>query len=403
MSYSDRNSNVYDSFDPAEGRASRMLVWSVLLVLIVGLIWAGMYELDEVSTAQGKVIPSSRGQVVQSLDPGILQEMLVKEGQSVVKGQVLLRLDDTRSGAIYREGLEKWLSLTAQSARLRAEVYGTALVFPKALDKLPDLVERETQAFLARKNALDKQVSAMASSMKSLVRELAITQPLVREGVVSEVELLRLRRQQSDLDGQMTEVETRYKANANNELVRVDSELAQTREILLAQEDTYKRSAIRAPMDGIVKDIRINTVGAVVGAGQTILEIVPAQEELLVEAFIPPSEIAYLHVGQAATVKLSAFDYSRYGSLEGEVTLISPDISEDESKSGRSGTNPVNLEPGFYKLLVRIKNPGVERKGMMLTPQPGMTATVDILTHQKTVLEYLFMPIQAFKQSLRER
>jgi adhesin transport system membrane fusion protein len=157
-------------------------------------------------------------------------------------------------------------------------------------------------------------------------------------------------------------------------------------------------------MQGVIKDIKITTIGAVVSAGQVILEIVPINEELLVEAFVPPTEVAYLKVGQRATVKLSAFDFGHFGGLEGVLELISADALTDESKSGARATpNPVNIEPGFYKILIKIVNPGIERKGMKLTPQPGMVATVDILTDHKTVLEYLFRPAQTLREALRER
>jgi adhesin transport system membrane fusion protein len=278
------------------------------------------------------------------------------------------------------------------------------LDFPASLKEHPEIVKRETQAFKARKDAIDQQVVAHQKSLKALSREIALTAPLVKQGVVSEVEILRLQRQEAGIEGQIAELRTRYFATANNELVRVDSDLAQTGEMLRTHEDVYKRTVIRAPMQGVVKEIKVTTIGAVISAGQVILEIVPLHEEMLVEAFVPPTEVAYLKVGQPATVKLSAYDFGHYGGLDGVVELLSADALTDESKTGgRATTNPVNVEPGFYKVLIKILNPGIERKGMKLIPQPGMTATVDILTDHKTVLEYLFRPAQTFKEALRER
>ena len=394
----------FSTLDQDERRSRRYVVWITLLVVLVAFGWASVFSLDEVTVAQGKVIPTSRGQVIQSLESGILREILVQEGQTVSEGEVLLRIDDVRAGSIYREALEKWLSLTAQSARLRAEAYDMPLQFPAAVQEHPELVKRETQAYKARKDAKDQQIVALQKSLKALSREIALTGPLVRQGVVSEVELLRLQRQEAGVEGQIAELRTRYFATANNELVRVDSDLAQAGEVLRSHEDVYKRTVIRAPMQGVVKEIKVTTIGAVIGAGQVILEIVPLHEEMVVEAFVPPTEVAYLKPGQPATVKLSAYDYGHYGGLEGVVDLISADALTDESKTGsRGGTNPVNVEPGFYKVLVKILNPGIERKGMKLIPQPGMTATVDILTDHKTVLEYLFRPVQSLKEALRER
>jgi len=392
------------TLDQDDRRSNRYIVWITLGVLLITLAWASIFSLDEVTVAQGKVIPTSGGQVVQSLKPGILREVLVHEGQEVSEGEILLRLDDVRAGSIYREAFEKWLSLTAQSARLRAEAYDMPLDFPTPLTEHPEIIKRESQAFKARKNAKDEQIVAFKKSLKTLSREIALTAPLVKQGVVSEVELLRLQRQEAGIEGQIAELRTRYFANANNELVRVDSDLAQTSEMLRTHEDMYKRTVIRAPMQGVIKEIKVKTIGAVVSAGQIILEIVPSHEEMLVEAFVPPTEVAYLKLGQRATVKLSAFDYGHFGGLDGVVELISADALTDESKTGaRATANPVNLEPGFYKILIKILNPGIERKGMKLIPQPGMVATVDILTDQKTVLEYLFRPAQKLKEALRER
>lgn len=392
------------TLDQDERRSNRYIVWVTLFVFLVALGWASIFSLDEVTVAQGKVIPTSGGQVVQSLEPGLLREILVQEGQAVSEGQVLLRIDDVRAGSIYREAFEKWLSLTAQSARLRAETYDMPIDFPALLKEHPEIIKRESQAFKARKDAKDQQIVSLQKSLKALSREIALTAPLVKQGVVSEVELLRLQRQEAGIEGQIAELRTRYFATANNELVRVESELAQAGEMLRTHEDVYKRTVIRAPMQGVVKEIKVTTIGAVISAGQVILEIVPLHEEMLVEAFVPPNEVAHLKVGQVATVKLSAYDFGHYGGLEGVVELLSADALTDESKSGgRAGSNPVDVEPGFYKILVKILNPGVERKGMKLIPQPGMTATVDILTDHKTVLEYLFRPAQTFKEALRER
>lgn len=392
------------TLDQDERRSNRYIIWATLGVFLAALTWASMFSLDEVTVAQGKVIPTSRAQVVQSLEPGILRELLVHEGQKVSEGEILLRIDDVRAGSIYREAFEKWLSLSAQSARLRAEAYDMPLDFSAEVQKHPEIVKRESQAFKARKEAKEQQIVALQKSLKALSREIALTAPLVRQGVVSEVELLRLQRQEAGIEGQIAELRTSYFANANNELVRVDSDLAQANEMLRTHEDVFKRTVIRAPMQGVVKEIKVTTIGAVISAGQVIMELVPLHEEMLVEAFVPPTEVAYLKVGQPATVKLSAYDYRHYGALDGVVDLLSADALPDESKSGgRAAGSGANFEPGFYKVLIKIVNPGIERKGMKLVPQPGMTAEVDILTDHKTVLEYLFRPAQSLKEALRER
>ena len=384
-----------------ERQASKTLIWATAFTLILALGWAAFFELDEITRGQGKVIPSSREQVIQSLDSGVMSEMFVREGSVVEKDQILLRIDDARSGAVYREAKEKYLALLALSSRLKAEAYGTSLVFPEQLKSEPALMRQELQAFNARKLALSESLRSLDSSLSSVTRELTITEPMVRQGVMSEVELLRLKRQQSELMGQRAERQNRYLTDANNELVRVASELSQTKESATAREDAFRRTTIRSPMKGVVKNVQITTVGGVVQAGQSILEIVPTEDEMLVEAYVKPAEVAFLKVGQSAVVKLTAYDFNKYGGLDGVLEHLSPDTLRDEKQ--RKPGNPVELEEGLYRIIIRVKPSPELRNGLRLTPSPGMTASVEIRTGYKTVLEYLFRPLQNVTQALRER
>ena len=391
------------SIEDDERRTSRHLLVIIGAALVAAGLWAATFNLEEITRGTGKVIPSSREQVIQSLDSGVLAELLVREGDAVVKDQVLLRIDDARSGPLFREAREKWIALSAQSARLQAEAYGTALQFPNHVKNQPSVVRRETQAYHARKQALDEEMAAMQQSLAQLSRELSLTEPLVEQGVMSEVELLRLRRQSADMQSRMAERRNRYLTDASNEWVRVESELAQTRENALAREDAFKKTVIRAPMDGIVKYVQQTTLGSVIQSGQSILEIVPVKDDMLVEAYVKPSEVAFLKVNQAAIVKLTAYDFNKYGGLEAVLDHISADTLRDENKARRPGDAPVNLEEGYYRILVRIIDSRLERHGMRMDAIPGMTATVEIKTGQKTVLEYLLRPLQSVNQALRER
>ena len=384
-----------------ERRASQWLVWSTALTLLLAVIWAATFELDEITRAQGKIIPSSREQVIQSLDSGVMSELLVREGSVVEKDQVLLRIDDARSGAVFREAQEKYFALAALAARLRAEAYSTDLTFPPELKKEKALVEQETQAYNARKRALNESLGALDISIAAVRRELAITEPLVHQGVMSEVELLRLRRQLSDLMGQRAERNNRYITDANNELVRVNSELSQTKENASAREDAFRRTTLRAPMKGVVKNVQVTTVGGVIQAGQPILEIVPTEDEMMVEAYVKPADVAFLRVGQSAMVKLTAYDFNKYGGLDGVVEHLSPDTLRDERQ--RRPGQALELEEGLYRIMVRIKNVSEVRNGMKIEPTPGMTAMVDIRTGNKTVLEYIFRPLQNVRSALQER
>lgn len=386
-----------------ERRASHWLIMATGLLLVVGLTWAAFFHLDEIVTGQGRVIPSSREQLIQSLDAGILSEMLVREGEVVEKDQVLLRIDDSRSGPIFQEAREKWLALSAQASRLRAEASDTPIEFNAEVLAVPAIAQRERQAYQARKQALDDQLAAMKQSLATLDREIELVSPLVKKRVISEIDLLRLQRQRADVAGGMAERRNRYLTDANNELVRVESELAQARENARAREDVFKRSSIYSPMRGIVKNILVNTVGGVIQAGQNIMEIVPTDEDTLVEAFIRPADVAFLKLGQPATVKLTAYDYNKYGGLEGVLEYLSADTMRDETKARRPGTPPVDLEESYYKIQVRITDDNMMRKGKKIEPSPGMTATVDIRTGQKTVLEYILGPLQVVGEALRER
>lgn len=391
------------SIEDDEKRTSRHLIRTVALVLVGGLLWAATFELDEITRGTGKVIPSSREQVIQSLDSGVLTELLVREGDPVVKGQVLLRIDDARAGPLFREAREKWLALSGQAARLQAEAYGMPLTFPPQVKSEAQIVKRETQAYRARKQALQEQMAAMHQSLAQLSAEVQLIEPLVDQGVMSQVELLRLKRQQADMQSHMAERRNRYLTEASNELVQVESELAQTRENTLAREDALRKTVIRSPMDGIVKNVQHTTLGAVIQSGQSILEIVPVQDEMVVEAYVKPSEVAFLKVKQPAVVKLSAFDFNKYGGLEGVLEYISPDTLKDDGKNRPPGTPPVDMEEGYYRILVRITDTQLERHGMDMHASPGMSALVEIKTGKKTVLEYLLRPVQALTQALRER
>ncbi len=391
------------SIEDDERQTSRYLVWTLGMVLVTALLWAASFDLDEITRGTGKVIPSSREQVIQSLDSGVLAELLVREGDAVLKDQVLLRIDDARAGPVFREAREKWIALSAQAARLQAEAYGTALQFPVHVQNEPMVMRRETQAYHARKRALNEQMAAMQQSLEQLSKELSLTTPLVEQGVMSEVELLRLRRQYADMQSHMAERRNRYLTDASNEWVRIESELAHTRQNTLAWEDALKKTVIRSPMDGVVKNVQQTTLGAVIQSGQSILEIVPVNDDMLVEAYVKPSEVAFLKVKQAAVVKLTAYDFNKYGGLEAVLDHISPDTLRDENKPRKPGSAPIDLEEGYYRILVRIVDQRLDRHGMRVIATPGMTATVEIKTGEKTVLEYLLRPLQSMTQALRER
>ena len=371
------------------------------ILMIVFVIWAYNSPVEEVTRGNGNIIPSSREQVIQSLDPGIVTEIMVKEGDMVEKDQILMKLDDTRSSAVLRESEAKVANLEATIARLKAEAYGTKLSFPDSVS--PELRRREIAAYKARRQVMVDAINGLSQSKAALDREIAITAPLVSEGYVSEVELLRMRRDSADLATQISERRNRYKADANNELLQAESELAQSKENVAMRADPVERSQIRAPMRGIVKGIKVTTIGGVVNAGEDIMQIVPVDDKLLVEAYIRPQDIAFIRVGQPALVKVSAYDYSIYGGLEGKVTLVGADTV---SNSMQNRANDLKLDPNqvYYRVLVQTENNSLKDKnGKSMPIIPGMVATVDIKTGEKTIFQYLIKPITRMKQALSER
>lgn len=372
----------------------------ILFMLIVAFVlWAYNSKVEEVTRGQGSVIPSSREQIVQSLDPGTIAEMKVKEGDVVEKGQILLKMDDTRSSAVLRESEAKVVNLEAMVSRLRAEAYGMPLKFADHVPK--ELRQREAAAFEARRRSLIDSVMGLSENKATLDQEIAITLPMVKQGVMSEVELLRMKRESSQLSLQIRDKQNQYATEANNELVRVEAELAQARENMAMRADPVERSEIRAPLRGVVKNIRINTVGGVVQAGQDILEIVPLDEKLLVEAYIRPQDVAFMRPGLDAVVKLSAYDFAIYGGLKGKVTLISPDTLSNQK---RADELKLDQNQQYYRILVETDGNAIkDRNGKPMQIIPGMVATVDVKTGEKTIFDYLVKPITRLKQALRER
>ena len=383
-------------------KVGRQLLYFITLSVIGTLIWASFSYVDEITVAQGHVIPSSREQVIQSLEQGTLSEILVREGDTIEKNQVLMRIDETRSDAYYQEEYARWAALTAQTSRLHAEAAGAPLRFPDTIADNPELIRRETQAYQSRRKALDESIAGLNRSLELGEREFAITEPLVKKGLASELELIRLNRQLNDIRTQILDRKSRYETDANAELVKAAAELSQVTENMRGKKDSLSKMTIRSPVRGIVKNIRLTTIGGVVQSGQDLLEVLPLDDQLLIEAFVKPSDVANLHPGLSAVVKLTAYDFSTYGGLTGTVELMSPDTVKDERTKGRP-SNPVPLEDAFYRLLVRTNSSVLYAKGQSFPVMPGMMANVEIMTGSKTVAEYIFRPIKRIKEALREK
>jgi len=375
-----------------------IVLYLIAALLVAAVVWAHFAIVEEVTTGEARIIPASREQVIQSLEGGILESMNVREGDVVERGQVLLEIDPKRAGAAYREGLSKVLGLKGSVARLRAEAYDQPLAFPEDVEQVPTIVQDETKAYHARRRTLDESVEALTRSLGLADREIALSEPLSRQGLISQVEILRMKRQANEFRLQIAERQNKFRSDANAELTRLESELAQSKENVGAREDVMNRTVLRAPVRGTVKNIRVNTVGGVIQQGSDIMEIVPLEDQLLVEARIRPSDVAFVRPGLHATVKVSAYDYAIYGGLDGVVELLSPDTLKDEEKA-RQGRG----DSTYYRLMVRTEKAHLDAGGKTFPIIPGMTATVEVRTGEKSVLSYLLKPVLKVREAFRER
>ena len=416
-----------------------VLLAAIALFVIAFLAWANFARLDEVTRGEGRVIPSSKIQVIQNLEGGILAEVLVNEGAVVDKGQVLLRIENSAAEANYGELRQRYLSAVAAVARLQAEMSAAPDIQPAFTDELlaeaPDLAQAELSLYRVRQQQLrsqiqiledqvaqrkqelqelDSKLGGLRSSYSLASEELKITRPLAEQGVVAKVELLRLEREVLDLKSQidanalarpraesaLAEAQRRiderlvtFRSEAATELSKRQAELSSITEALTADTDRVNRTEVRSPVHGTVKEIKVRTVGGVIQPGQDLMEIVPIEDTLLVEAQVRPSDIAFMYPNQKAVIKITAYDFSIYGGLDAVVEQISADSIEDKEK-GES----------FFRVYLRTDRNHLGTSEQPLPIIPGMTASVDILTGEKTVLEYLMKPIlKARDTALRER
>lgn len=415
-------------------RSGRLILWVTVAFLVCAVAWADRAELDEVTRGTGRVVPSRQVQVVQNLEGGILAELSIKEGDVVEEGQVLLRIDDTRFSSSLRENRIRFLALKAKAARLRAEGNDTDFEAPtEVLEEEPSLVEQERTLLRSRQeelasttDILNRQITQRRQELGELraqraqlrrghglvSKELNMTRPLVAEGAISEVEVLRLEREVSELRGQLDanshgisrleskleeaktkvrEAKLHFQNQARAELNDTMAELSGLSESGLALKDRVARTAVRSPVRGTVKELLVNTLGGVIQPGADLVKIVPLEDSLLVEARIRPADIAFLRPGQNSVVKFTAYDFAIYGGLDASLEQIGADTITDE----RNDT--------FYRVLVRTERNYLGSQDHPLPLIPGMLTEVDILTGKKTVLDYLLKPVlRAKERALRE-
>jgi len=378
--------------------ATPKTTWALYLmaiILIAAIAWASVARVDEVTRADARVIPDGREQVIASLEGGILRELLVQEGMQVQEGQELAQLDPTRFESQQNEGQAKRIAVLATIARLTAEANGKPLQFPKEVADLPSIVEGETDSYNARKRALDEALSSNARNVVLLMKELGVSEAMAAKGLMSEVEVMRVRRQVNDLQLQSSERINKFREAASTDLVRAQTELSLLDEQLAGRADVLRRTVLTSPVRGLVKNIRTNTIGGVVSPGAPMMEIVPIGTRVLIEARIKPRDIGFVRVGQTAEVKLAAYDYTTYGGLRGKIEYISPDALGDTERAAADAT--------YYRVTLRTDRSTLKEKGKPLPILPGMTGQVEVRTGERSVLSFILRPMMKSKEAFRER
>lgn len=366
----------------------------ILGFFIILLIWAALSDVDEITKGQGNIIPSSREQVVQSLEGGILASLEVREGAIVEKGQAIAYLDETRFESSLDESRSRYKANLIKAARLKAEVSSGAFVIPDDVKQDTELVNAEQRLYKSRKERLEQSVKGVTDSLGLYRREEMILQRLVKSGASSEVELIRLKRTISELESKKQELRNEYVVNAREQLAEVNKELEELESVIRARDDALQRAKVVSPVRGIVKNIEVNTIGGVIAPGGKIMDIIPLDDQLIVEAKISPQDIAHIRLNDPALVKITAYDYAIYGGLDGEVILISPDTLQDE----------IQRDHVYYRVLIRTRRDVLMNKaGKEFQIFPGMVAEVDIKTGSKSILRYLVKPLNRAGEALRER
>ncbi|ABL70500.1 HlyD family type I secretion periplasmic adaptor subunit [Paracoccus denitrificans] len=385
---------IFGEEDEVRLTRSKRVVLAFFALLASGLVWAHFAVLDEVSTGTARVVPTMREQVIQSLEGGILTSLEVRPDEVVEPGQILARLDPTRNEAEVEESASKYRAALATATRLQAEITGQPLVFPEELSDFPDLIAVETQLYAERKRSLEAKLEMLDQAIDLTGQELTINERLKATGATSNIDVLRLKKQKIDLEMQKSDTAAQFHVQAREDLTRAEAEIAALRPIVRSRSDVVTRLTLRSPVRGIVKNIEVSTIGGVVSPNGKLMDIIPLDDQLMIEAKITPRDIAFIRPGLSATVKVSAYDYAVYGGLKGEVVTISPDTIQDE----------INRDQFYYRVLIRAESDAlVNDAGQRFPIVPGMMATVDIHTGQKTVLEYLIQPFNRAGEAMRER
>lgn len=380
----------------ASRKSSTSIIALTAFAVVSFFTWASFAEIDQVSRATGSVIPAGRVQVLQSNEGGVIDDILVKEGDHVRKGQKLVLLDQVKINASVAEAEAKLAALKAARSRIEAELFDRPLRFPDDIADFTDFIENQRQLFSKRREAQAQDIAALRTMLDLARQELKMNMPLLAYGDVSKSEIIRLQRSVADIEGQIANKQNRYLQDLQTEYAKTEEELVTAEQTLTQRLASLDYTEIEAPTDGIVKNVRLTTIGGVLRPGDEVMQIVPTDAQLIIEAKVSPADIAYVLVGQNASVKFDAYDPSIFGTASGKVIYISPDTLTEQSGNG---------EQVYYRVHILANTETMhERPHKDVVIQPGMTVSAEILTGKNTVLKFLAKPlIKTISGSFGER
>jgi len=374
-------------------------ITTLLLAGLIGLIaWAALFEIDQTVRTQGQLIPSARTQIIQAADGGVLSRILVQEGQAVVAGQALAELEKDRSNASFEESRAKDMALSVALIRAQAEAGQSVPNFGKNFNEFPEFISVQQALYTQRKRSLNEELATLKDALLMAQDEWRMNEALLKTGDTSRLEVMRAKRQMGELQGRMNATRNKYLQEARTEATKLSEELSSSRYKLQERQSILSHTVLNAPVTGIVKYLKVTTIGGVLRAGDELMQISPTDGDMVIEVKINPVDIGQLKLGMPVAIKLDAFDFSVYGSLSGSLSYISSDTLTEQAANGQSST--------YYRAQVRIdpKSTSTNPKLRDVVLKPGMTATVDIRTDSRTVLKYLAKPIfKAFSGAMNER
>lgn len=378
-------------------KARSLVLWVIVLGVTAAVLWASFYRIDEITKGTATVIASSRMQFIQAVDGGVLDKLMVKEGDRVERGQVLATLDTIRFQASYNELDARVAAFKAQIVRLRAEIIGAAeLIFPAELRPFSEITDVQRALFRQRKKSMEEELQTLQIAVDLANEDAVLVRQLGKEGDVSRSELIRVERALNDARAQFVNRKNKFLQEVSAELAKLEDDLAQNQEVKTQRGKILSDSVFRAATPGVVKNVKFTTPGAVLRGGDELMQILPVDDELILEAKVRPVDIAYVKLGLPSNIKFDSFDHTIYGAVNGRVSYISPDTLKEEGK---------NMDQTYYRVHLVIRgNPVQSHTGRQLEILPGMTAQVDIRTGSRTVMDYLLKPLKkTLTESMGER